>query len=68
MQQEGDISSMVAARYSTFDSGFGAKLEEGTATFEDCEEHVNALEAAGTAPKAASGKQELYDMVLNRYV
>ena len=44
------------------------KLEEGKASFEDCEAHVKALEEGGATVKAASGRQELYETMLNRYV
>lgn len=54
---------MVAARYATFDSGFGKRVEDGQTTLEDCAEYI---EKAGE-PKASSAEQEAYEMVLNHY-
>ena len=64
MKEEGVLSKMVQERYSSFDEGFGKLVEEGKATLEDCEKFI--LEHG--EPKQRSGQQELYEMILNRYV
>ena len=63
IREDGVLSKMVKARYSSYDDGFGKKIEEGTLTLEDCEAFI--IEHG--EPKQTSGKQELYEMVLNRY-
>ena len=60
---DGVIPKMVAARYATFDKeALGKKIESGEATLEECEQY-----AAANEPLPKSGKQELYEMILNRY-
>ena len=54
---------MVKERYSSFDSGLGKKFEEGKATLEELYAHAKA---AGE-PAMHSGKQELYETILNLY-
>lgn len=62
------LADMVKKRYSTFDTGLGAKAEAGTLSFEDCEAHVKSMDAGGKQVVPESGKQELYEMILNHYV
>tara|TARA_B110000971_G_C19852121_1_gene427639 strand:+ start:407 stop:754 length:348 start_codon:yes stop_codon:yes gene_type:complete len=57
------MDGMVAERYSTFDSGIGAKVEEGKSSFAELEEF--ALKSG--EPEKKSGQQELYEMTLNYY-
>lgn len=64
IREEGILPGMVKARYSSFDDGFGKQVEEGTLTLEECEAYI--LEKG--EPVQTSGKQELYEMVLNRFV
>lgn len=64
IREEGTLPGMIKERYSSFDSGFGKKVEEGTATLEDCEKYIQE----NGEPEQRSGKQELYEMILNRYV
>jgi len=58
------FSSAIKARYSSYDSGFGKKIEQGKASFEDCEEYVKEHDE----PAQISGKQEKFENQLNRYV
>ena len=51
-------------RYASFDSGKGADFEAGKLTLEDL--RTLALELG--EPRQISGKQELYEMLLNRYI
>lgn len=51
-------------RYSSFDSGYGKAFEEGKLTLEDLRE----LAIKNGEPKQISGKQELYEAILNQYI
>jgi len=62
--QDGVLATMVKQRYSSYDSGFGALIEEGRASFEDCEEFIRKN---GDATKK-SAKQEKYENILNHYI
>lgn len=55
---------MRAARYASFDSGEGAAFEQGKLTLED----LRNLALKNGEPKQISGKQELYEAILNQYI
>jgi len=59
-----EFSKALTNRYISYDSGFGQKIEKGKATLEDCEEY--ALKHG--EPEVRSGKQEVAENQLNRYV
>lgn len=61
---DGTLHNLVKDRYSSFDSGFGKKVEEGSVSLEDCETYVKEH----GEPQQQSGQQELYEMVYNRFV
>ena len=61
--EESPLCKMVAERYESFDSGLGKKFEEGNATLEDL---YNYAKVCGERV-VASGKQELYETLLNLY-
>ena len=61
--EESPICKMVKERYASFDSGLGKKFEEGNATLEELYEYAKA----NGEVKAESGKQELYETLLNLY-
>ena len=61
--EESPIQKMVAERYSSFDEGLGKKFENGELTLED----VYAYGKQVGEPKQTSGKQELYEAILNMY-
>ena len=61
--EESPIPQMVAERYSSFDSGMGKKFEDGELSFED----VYAYGKEAGEPKQTSGKQELYEAIVNMY-
>ena len=63
MLEESPLCQMVKERYASFDSGLGKQFEEGKATLEDL---YNYAKANGE-PVVASGKQELYETLLNLY-
>ena len=54
---------MLADRYASFDSGEGKKFEEGKLTLED----AVAYAKANGEPACTSGKQELYEAIVNMY-
>ncbi|MDH3795990.1 MAG: xylose isomerase [Flavobacteriaceae bacterium] len=55
--------SMLSGRYSSFDSGEGAQFSQGKLTLKDL--HTYAREKG--EPEQISGKQELYENILNQY-
>ena len=61
--EESPICQMVKERYSSFDAGKGKEFEEGKLTLED----VYAYGKEVNEPKQTSGKQELYEAILNMY-
>lgn len=66
---DGKLSSMISSRYSTFDSGIGKTVENGAFTMEDAEEYILDKESDNLFHyKPNSGKQELFEMILNNYL
>jgi len=61
--EESPICQMVKERYASFDAGKGKEFEEGKLTLED----VYAYGKEVNEPKQTSGKQELYEAILNMY-
>ena len=61
--EESPLCKMVAERYASFDEGLGKKFENGELTLEDV--YVYGKEV--NEPKQTSGKQELYEAILNMY-
>lgn len=62
--ENSDYLKMRAERYASFDSGNGKAFEEGKLTLEDlCKIAMNSSE-----PQQISGKQELYEMIINQYI
>jgi xylose isomerase len=62
--EESPYKQMVSDRYASYDSGMGKQFEEGKLTFED----VYAYAKANGEPKQISGKQELYEAIVNMYI
>ncbi len=58
------LPAMKKQRYSSFDSGPGADFEKGRLGFEEL---ADLAEKIGE-PEVSSGKQELYENILNRYL
>ena len=63
IREEGVLPAMVKDRYASYEGGIGKKIEEGTLTLEECETYIEQ----NGEPNQTSGKQELFEMVLNRY-
>jgi xylose isomerase len=51
-------------RYASYDSGNGAAFEAGSLSLED----LRNIAAASGEPVSASGKQELYELIINRFI
>jgi len=62
--EKSPIPAMVAERYSSYDAGMGKKFENGELTLEQVVEYAKTQ----GEPAATSGKQELYEAILNMYI
>lgn len=56
--------SLRKERYSSFDSGTGKAFEDGSLTLEDLHGHASANQDI----KKRSGKQELFENIINQYI
>ncbi|CAL1540062.1 unnamed protein product [Lymnaea stagnalis] len=61
---DGVISQAVQERYSSYKTGIGAKIEEGTTSLEELEEFI----LQNGDPARISGQQEHFENMLNFYV
>jgi xylose isomerase len=59
-----EIPKMKKARYASFDSGHGLRFEKGELKLED----LRALALELGEPRQLSGKQELYESIINQYI
>ena len=62
--EKSPVEKMRAQRYASFDSGVGKRFEKGEMTLEEV---VDYAKSKGE-PKAVSGKQELYETIINMYI
>jgi len=62
--EKSPYKKMVAERYASFDAGKGKEFEEGKLSFEE----VCAYAKTKGEPKQTSGKQELYEAIVNMYI
>ena len=62
--EESPYQKMVSDRYASYDAGKGKEFEEGKLTFED----VYVYAKTNGEPKQISGKQELYEAIVNMYI
>ncbi len=62
--EKSDYTARRKARYESFDSGKGKAFEKGELTLEDLRNHAIAT----GEPAQISGKQELFENMLNRYI
>lgn len=65
IRAEGVLANMLKERYSSWDTGIGKQIEDGAAKFEDLEKYM--LEK-GDITKNVSGRQELLENIVNRYL
>ena len=59
-----DFRKMRTQRYASFDSGKGKEYEEGKLSLENLRDYA----IASGEPKQTSGKQELYEQIINMYI
>jgi xylose isomerase len=62
--QKSDYKKLRAERYASFDSGKGAAFESGNLSLED----LRAYAIENGEPATISGKQELMENIVNRYI
>ena len=65
IRADGVLKDFVKQRYASWDAGIGAKIESGSAAFEDLERYM--LEK-GDAASNLSGRQEMLENIINRYI
>jgi xylose isomerase len=65
IRKDGVLKEMVDKRYASWESGIGLQITEGNANFETLEKYM--LEKGEVTPNV-SGRQELFEAVLNRYI
>ncbi len=64
MLKESDFKKMRTERYASFDSGRGAEFEQGKLSMED----LRKIAIENGEPKHISGKQELFEQLINLYI
>jgi xylose isomerase len=62
--EESPYKKMLAERYASYDSGKGKEFEEGKLSLEDVVAYAKTI----GEPKQISGKQELYEAIVNMYI
>ncbi len=64
IRADGEVARMVQDRYSSWDGGVGAEIEAGKHDFASLEKYM--IEKGDVTPNT-SGRQELFENVVNRY-
>ena len=62
--ENSDYKKLRKARYASFDNGDGAAYEQGKLSLED----LRTIALKNSEPKQISGKQELYEQMINLYI
>ena len=65
IRKDGRLAQFVRQRYSSWDSGIGAKIEAGKATLKEIEAYI--LKKGEAAPNA-SGRQEFLENLINEFI
>ena len=65
IRQDGRLADFVKQRYASWDSGIGAQIEKGKATFADLDKYISKK---GEAAKNQSGRQEFLENLINEFV
>jgi xylose isomerase len=65
IRADGEFDRFVKDRYSSFDSGIGAEIESGKTDFKKLEAYMLAK---GEISPNKSGRQEMLEHLLNRYI
>ena len=63
--EESPLPGMLKERYASFDGGIGKEFEDGKLTLEDVYAYAKAK---NEEPAQISGKQELYESIINMYI
>jgi xylose isomerase len=64
IREDGRLAEFVQTRYSSFDSGIGAKVESGACSFEELEQFA----MGNGEPTLSSGRQEMLENLLNEFL
>ena len=64
IHEDGRLNDFVSKRYSSFDSGIGAKIESGDIGFEELDQYVHEQ----GEPDLASGRQEMLENLINDFI
>src|SRR5207302_8515708 len=65
IRTDGVLRDVVKSRYASWDTGIGQKIESGSVGFTDLGKYM--LEKGKAAPNV-SGRQELIENIINRYL
>jgi xylose isomerase len=65
IRKDGVLRDLVKQRYASWDAGIGADIEGGKARFEELEAYMLKK---GDAEQNVSGRQEMIENVINRYL
>jgi xylose isomerase len=65
IRKDGVLKDFVKNRYRSFDSGIGAEIESGKATFESLEKYVLGKDKLNPNE---SGRQEMLENIINQYL
>ncbi|MGA2865961.1 MAG: xylose isomerase [Verrucomicrobiota bacterium] len=65
IRKDGRLAQFVRQRYGSWDSGIGARIEAGKASFKDLEAYM--LKQGEAAPNA-SGRQEYLENLINEFI
>jgi len=61
---DSEYSKLLKERYASFDTGRGKDFEDGKISMKDLYHHASRLKE----PKLISGRQELFENIINRYI
>jgi xylose isomerase len=65
IRADGVLTDFVKQRYSSFENGVGRKIENGTTNFSELEAYIHDK---GEAAANSSGRQEMLENLINRYI
>jgi xylose isomerase len=65
IRKDGRLAEFVKQRYSSWDSGIGAKIESGKVTMKELEGYI--LDK-GEAAANSSGRQEFLENLINEFI
>jgi xylose isomerase len=65
IRADGELKNFVGRRYASWDEGVGKQIESGQADFEKLEAYMLQK---GDAARNVSGRQEMLENLINRYL